>query len=154
MQKFEERQYKRFTKKRRKGFTLIEIMVVVVIMGILATVSTGVVIARLEEARRTTAKVQIEGFVTELDMYRLHNGVYPTTQQGLDALVKKPTIAPIPRRYPSEPYMRNIPNDPWGNSYIYRCPGERGAFDIVAVGPDGEEGGEGRNADINNHDAL
>ncbi|MDR1732801.1 MAG: type II secretion system major pseudopilin GspG [Synergistaceae bacterium] len=140
--------------RRRKAFTLIEIMVVVVILGILATVATVQVVARLEEARRTTTKAQIEAFVTALDMYRLHNGVYPTTQQGLDALVKKPVTSPIPKRYPEEPYMKNIPDDPWGNPYIYRCPGERGAYDIISTGPDGEEGGEGRNADINNHDPL
>jgi general secretion pathway protein G len=137
--------------QRRRGFTLIEIMVVVVIMGILATVATVQVLARLEEARRTAARTQIAAFETALDMYRLRNGIYPTTQQGLDALVKKPTIAPIPRRYPDEPYMTNIPDDPWGNPYIYRCPGEKSAYDIISTGPDGEEGGEGRNADIDNH---
>ncbi|MDR1875477.1 MAG: type II secretion system major pseudopilin GspG [Synergistaceae bacterium] len=141
-------------KKRKKGFTLIEIMVVVVIMGILATVVTVAVLDRLEEARRTTARTQIAAFETALDMYRLHNSVYPTTQQGLDALAKKPTIAPVPKRYPNEPYMKSIPDDPWGNPYIYRSPGEKAAYDIISTGPDGEEGGEGKNADIDNHGQL
>ena len=139
--------------KRRTGFTLIEIMVVVVILGLLAAVVVPNVIARVEEARRTTAKTQIETIVTALEMYRLHNGVYPTTQQGLEALVKKPTTAPVPKRYPNEPYIKSIPPDPWTNPYIYRCPGEIGAYDIVSAGPDGEEGGEGKNADITNHNA-
>ncbi len=139
--------------KRRTGFTLIEIMVVVVILGLLAAVVVPNVIARVEEARRTTAKTQIETIVTALEMYRLHNGVYPTTQQGLEALVKKPTTAPVPKRYPNEPYIKSIPEDPWKNPYIYRCPGEIGAYDIVSAGPDGEEGGEGKNADITNHNA-
>lgn len=138
--------------KRRQGFTLIEIMVVVVILGILATVATVQVVARLEEARRTTARTQIREIETALEMYRLHNSVYPTTQQGLSALVKKPTSAPIPKKYPDEPYMKNIPDDPWHNPYIYRSPGEKGAFDIISTGPDGEEGGEGKNLDITNHD--
>lgn len=125
--------------RRRRGFTLIEIMVVVVILGILATVATVNIVDRVREARRTTAKVQIESFATALDMYHLHNGTYPTTQQGLDALIKKPTTSPIPKRYPKEPYMKNIPDDPWGNPYIYRCPGEHGSYDIISTGPDGEE---------------
>ncbi|MDR1740296.1 MAG: type II secretion system major pseudopilin GspG [Synergistaceae bacterium] len=137
---------------RRRGFTLIEIMVVVVILGLLAAIVVPNVVARGEEARRTAARSQIEALTSALDMYRLHNGSYPTTQQGLEALVRKPTVPPIPKKYPSEPYMKNIPSDPWGYPYIYRCPGEKGAFDIISTGPDGEEGGEGRNADVTNHD--
>lgn len=134
---------------------MIEIMVVVVIMGILATVATVQVLDRLDEARRTTAKTQIEAFATALDMYRLHNNVYPNTQQGLAALAKKPTTAPIPKRYPDDPYMKNIPDDPWGNPYIYRCPGEHGAYDIISTGRDGTEGegSGGKNDDITNYDA-
>jgi general secretion pathway protein G len=138
---------------RRSGFTLIEIMVVVVIMGLLVTIVGQNVIARMEEARRTTARTQISAFENSLEMYRLHNGVYPTTQQGLDALVRKPATAPIPKKYPAEPYMKNIPDDPWGNPYIYRCPGEKGAYDIVSTARTGEEGGEGLDADITNRDA-
>jgi len=139
--------------KKRSGFTLIEIMVVVVIMGLLAALVVPNVLARVEEARRTTAKTQIEAFASSLEMYRLRIGNYPTTQQGLDALVRRPTMAPVPRQYPPEPFIKSIPLDPWGNPYIYRCPGERGAYDIISAGRDGEEGGEGWDADITNHDA-
>ncbi|GHS90457.1 type II secretion system protein G [Synergistales bacterium] len=140
------------TLKRRAGFTLIEIMVVVVIVGLLAAIVVPNVVSRAEEARRTTARTQIESIASSIEMYRLHNGNYPTTQQGLDALVKKPTAAPIPKKYPNEPYMKSIPDDPWGYPYIYRCPGEKSAFDIISTGPDGEEGGEGKNADVTNSD--
>jgi general secretion pathway protein G len=138
---------------RHSGFTLVEIMVVVVIMGLLVTVVGANVLPRMEEARRTTARTQISAFENSLEMYRLHNGVYPTTQQGLEALVRKPTTAPIPKKYPTEPYMKSIPDDPWGNPYIYRCPGEKGAYDIISTARTGEEGGEGLDADITNHDA-
>ena len=140
--------------RKRSGFTLIEIMVVVVIMGILSAIIVPNVLARVEEARRQSAKTQIAAFVSSLEMYRLHNSVYPTTQQGLDALVRRPTLAPVPRRYPPEPYMREIPNDPWGNPYIYRCPGERGAYDIISTARSGEEGGEGWDEDVTNHDSA
>ncbi|MDR1376389.1 MAG: type II secretion system major pseudopilin GspG [Synergistaceae bacterium] len=140
--------------KRRPGFTLIEIMVVVVILGMLAAIVVPSVGRSAEEARRTSAKAQIENLVTSLEMYRLHNGVYPTTQQGLDALVKKPTLPPVPKKYPTEPYISRIPDDPWGNPYIYRCPGEKGGYDIISTGRNGEEGGEGWDADINNHEAA
>ena len=139
--------------KKRSGFTLIEIMVVVVIMGILAAIVVPNVLARVEEARRQTARTQIAAFASSLEMYRLHNSVYPTTQQGLDALVRRPTIAPVPPRYPPEPYMREIPPDPWGNPYIYRNPGDRGGpYDIISTARSGEEGGEGWDADVTNHD--
>ena len=138
--------------KRRSGFTLVEIMVVVVIIGLLTAIVGPLVMGRLEEARRTTAKTQIEAFASSLEMYRMYIGSYPTTAQGLDALVRKPVISPVPRRYPPEPFMRSIPFDPWQNPYIYRCPGERDAYDIISMGRDGEEGGEGWDADITNHD--
>ncbi|MDR1379298.1 MAG: type II secretion system major pseudopilin GspG [Synergistaceae bacterium] len=150
--KKEKQEEKNWKLEKRKGFTLIEIMVVVVIMGLLAAVVTPNVLARMEEARRTTTKTQIESIVSSLEMYRLHNGVYPTTQQGLDSLIRKPTIAPVPKRYPPEPYMKSIPDDPWGNPFIYRCPGERGAYDVLSTARDSEEGGEGWDADITNHD--
>jgi general secretion pathway protein G len=147
-----EKKGRKLKLKRRPGFTLIEIMVVVVILGMLAAIVVPQVGIRMEEARRTAAETQINGFVTSLEMYRLHNGVYPTTPQGLDALVKKPTLPPVPKKYPNEPYMSRIPDDPWGNPYIYRCPGEKGGFDIISTGRNGEEGGEGWDADITNHD--
>jgi general secretion pathway protein G len=128
-------------------------MVVVVIMGLLVTIVGANVLPRMEEARRTTARTQIGAFENSLELYRLHNGIYPTTQQGLDALVRKPTVAPVPKKYPAGPYMDRIPDDPWGNPYIYRCPGEKAAFDIISTARTGEEGGEGLDADITNHDA-
>ena len=140
--------------KKRSGFTLIEIMVVVVIIGLLAGIAGPMVMNRLEEARRSTARTQIRAFEAALDMYRLHNGFYPTTQQGLQALVRRPTSAPVPRRWAAEGYMREIPLDPWGNPYIYRNPGERPPFDIISTGRTGEEGGEGLDADITNHDPF
>ena len=138
--------------KRRSGFTLVEIMVVVVIIGLLAGIVGPQIMARLEEAKRTTARTQIKSFEQSLEMYRMHNSVYPTTQQGLEALVRKPTIAPIPRRYSPEGYAREIPLDPWGNPYIYRSPGEKHPYDIISTARSGEEGGEGLDSDVTNHD--
>ena len=138
--------------RRRSGFTLVEIMVVVVIIGLLAGIAGPQIMARLEEAKRTTARTQIRNFEQALDMYRLHNSIYPTTQQGLEALVRIPTIAPIPKRYSKEWYAKEIPLDPWGNPYIYRSPGERRPYDIISTARTGEEGGEGLDADVTNHD--
>ena len=137
--------------KRRSGFTLVEIMVVVVIIGLLAGIVGPQIMARLEEARRTTARTQITNFEQTLELYRMRNGRYPTTQQGLEALVRKPTVAPIPTNYPLEGYIPKIPLDPWGNPYIYRCPGEKHAYDIISTARTGEEGGEGLDADVTNH---
>jgi len=138
--------------KRRSGFTLVEIMVVVVIIGLLAGIVGPQIMARLEEAKRTTARAQIKSFEQSLEMYRMHNSVYPTTQQGLDALVRKPAISPVPKRYSPEGYAKEIPADPWGNPYIYRCPGEKNAYDIISTARSGEEGGVGLDADVTNHD--
>ena len=138
--------------RRRSGFTLVEIMVVVVIIGLLTGIVGPMVLNRLEEARRTTARTQINSFEQGLEMYRMHNGRYPTTQQGLEALVRKPTIAPVPNNYPAEPYIKEIPADPWGNPYIYRSPGERHPYDIISTARTGEEGGEGLDADVTNND--
>jgi general secretion pathway protein G len=131
---------------------LVEIMVVVVIIGLLAGVVGLQIMSRLEEARRTTARTQIKNFEQALEMYRMHNSVYPTTQQGLEALVRKPTVAPIPRRYSPEGYAKDIPLDPWGNPYIYRSPGEKRSYDIISTARTGEEGGGGLDADVTNHD--
>lgn len=138
--------------RKRKGFTLVEVLVVVVILGLLAAISVPRVLEYLDQANRTAAKVQIQQITQALDLYRLNNGTYPTTEQGLEALVRKPTISPVPRNYLPGGYLKQLPLDPWKNPYLYRCPGERGDFDIVSFGSDGEEGGEGRARDINNHD--
>ncbi|HPI97867.1 MAG TPA: type II secretion system major pseudopilin GspG [Synergistales bacterium] len=133
---------------RKRGFTLVEILVVVVILGLLATLVVPRVVGRGEEAKRTAALVQIREIEQALDLFKLDNGFYPTTEQGLDALMEKPSISPEPRRYREDGYMKKIPQDPWGGEYIYRSPGDHDEYDLFSPGPDGEEGGEGKNADI------
>ena len=136
--------------RRRSGFTLIEIMVVVVILGLLAALVVPRIGPQVDEAKRTTARTQIQSIENALEMYHMHNGFYPTTQQGLEALVKAPTTSPVPKRYQTGGYLQKVPDDPWGNPYIYR--NRDGRIQIVSTGPDGEEGGEGVNADISNED--
>lgn len=140
----------KYLNKNQKGFTLIEIMVVVVILGILA----GIVVPRLldqpEKARRTSAATQIRSLEEALGMFKLDNGYYPSTEQGLEALVAKPTIGRIPGHYKEGGYIKKIPLDPWGAPYLYLSPGAHGDFDLFSYGPDGESGGEGENADIAN----
>ncbi len=131
----------------KKGFTLIELMIVVVILGILATIVVPRFLGREEEARRTAAEVQIKNFESALAMFKLDNGFYPTTEQGLEALVEKPTTGRIPSNW--KQYLSRMPKDPWGNDYVYICPGmDDRDYDIISFGQDGEEGGEGRNGDI------
>lgn len=131
-----------------KGFTLIEVMVVIVILGILATLIVPRIMDRPEEARRTKAALDIQAISQALALYRLDNHVYPTTEQGLAALVAKPTTEPIPRKWKEDGYLAKLPIDPWGNPYAYLSPGIYGKFDILSYGPDGQVGGEGKNADI------
>ena len=132
------------------GFTLIEIMVVIIILGILV----GLIVPRLmeepEKARIVKAQMQIESLATALKKYKLDHGDYPSTEQGLQALVEKPSIGKIPKKYPEKGYISKVPKDPWGNDYIYISPGDHGDFDIISYGADGEEGGEGKNEDIPN----
>ncbi len=133
----------------QKGFTLIEIMVVVVILGILAGIVVPRLLDRPEEARRTQAAVQIKSLQEALALYRLDNGFYPTTEQGLQALVSKPQVGRIPNRYRDGGYISRIPLDPWGNEYVFLSPGIHDEVDIISYGADGQPGGEGRDADIN-----
>ena len=133
------------------GFTLIELMVVIVILGILAGLIIPRIMGRPEEARQMKAKVQMESIETALRLYKLDNGDYPTTEQGLQALVEPPTVGALPRAWREGGYLEKgkMPKDPWENDYIYLCPGLHGDFDLISYGADGQPGGEGKNADIN-----
>ncbi len=132
----------------RRGFTLIEILVVVTILGILVGIVVPRILDRPEEARRTRAAADIRGIGEALGMFRLDNGFYPSTEQGLRALVEKPQTGRIPTRYPDNGYLRRIPLDPWGNPYVYLSPGLHDEYDLLSYGADGEPGGEGNNAEI------
>lgn len=132
-----------------KGFTLIEIMVVIIILGILASFVALNLTGQTEEARRTQARVQMETFKTALKLYKLDNGSYPSTEQGLQALVAPPEVGKLPRKWREGGYIDKIPKDPWGNEYVYLSPGIYGDFDIMSYGDDNEPGGEGKDADVN-----
>lgn len=134
----------------QSGFTLIEIMVVVVILGILAAIVVPNIMGAPGKARVVKAKQDIRALESALRQYRLDNFQYPTTEQGLKALVQKPTIQPEPRNWRSGGYMSRLPTDPWGYDYHYRNPGEHGQIDIYSLGRDGRPGGEGPDADIGN----
>ena len=133
----------------RKGFTFLEILVVVFIIGLLATIIGVSVIGRTDDARVTATRAQIQNFETALKLFKTDNGFYPDTQQGLESLIEKPTAGRLPKNYKEGGYLeqRKIPLDPWGNPYIYLSPGLHGEFDIVSYGADGKEGGAGKDAD-------
>ncbi|MBE0598738.1 MAG: type II secretion system major pseudopilin GspG [Desulfuromonadales bacterium] len=135
--------------RTQKGFTLIEIMVVVVILGILAGIVVPRLLDRPEEAKRTKAATDLRGIEQALAMYKLDNGFYPSTEQGLQALVTKPEIGRVPTRYRDGGYLKKAPTDPWGTVYVYLSPGTQGDFDLLSYGSDGEPGGDGNDADIN-----
>jgi general secretion pathway protein G len=138
-----------------RGFTLIELMVVVVILGILAGLIIPRIMGRPEEAKQLKAKMQIEQLEQSLKLYYLDNGEYPNTEQGLTALVEKPTIEPIPKRWREGGYLEKgkVPRDPWRNPYVYIAPGSHSSdFDLESYGADGEDGGEGKYADVENWD--
>jgi len=142
------------TLNRRKqgGFTLIEIMVVVVILGILAALVVPQVMNRPDQAKVTVAKGDIKAIGAALDMYKLDNYAYPSTQQGLDALVEKPSGNPQPKNWNRDGYLKRLPKDPWGNEYQYLSPGTQGQYDLYSYGADGKQGGSDLNADIGNWD--
>lgn len=137
-----------------RGFTLLEIIIVVFILSLLVAIVAPRIIGRTDEARVTAAKIQIRNFETALKLFKLDNGFYPDTQQGLDALIEKPATGRIPQKYKEGGYLeqKKISPDPWGNPYIYVSPGLQGDFDIISYGADGKEGGEGKDADIKNWD--
>lgn len=132
----------------QRGFTLLEVMVVVVILGILAALVVPKIISRPDEARVIAAKQDIASLLEALKLYRLDNQRYPTTEQGLQALVARPTTAPLPPNWKVGGYVERLPKDPWGNPYQYLNPGVRGEIDIFSFGADGVSGGEGNDADI------
>ena len=142
----------RQNKKREQGFTLIELMVVIVILGVLAGLIIPRVMGRPDEARQAKAKIQMESMETALKLYKLDNGNYPTTEQGLKALVEAPTVGTLPRNWRAGGYLEKgkVPKDPWGNDFVYISPGTHSDFDLICMGKDGEPGGEGFDADINN----
>ena len=141
----------RFPFLKKEGFTLIELMVVIVILGILAGLVLPRFMGRTEEAKRTKAKLQMENLEAALKLYKLDTGNYPSTEQGLEALVQIPTTGVVPKNWREGGYLEKsqIPLDPWGKPYVYLSPGVKNKdFDLKSLGADGEEGGEGENQDI------
>ncbi len=138
----------RKTLKRRvqAGFTLIELMVVLVIIGVLAALIVPNVLDRADDARATAARTDVNNLMQALKLYRLDNQRYPSGEQGLGALVAKPTAGAIPPNW--KPYLEKLPNDPWGRPYQYLNPGVKGEIDVMSLGADGQPGGEGKNADV------
>lgn len=137
--------------KNHKGFTLIELMVVIIILGLLAGLVLPRIIGREEEAKVSASKVQIKAFESALDGFKLDNGFYPATDQGLEALIKKPESGRIPEKWREGGYLKpaRVPKDPWGKDYLYFSPGNEGReYEIISYGADGEPGGEDKNADI------
>jgi general secretion pathway protein G len=135
-----------FAVRRARGFTLLELMVVVVIIGVLAALIAPAVLERAEQAKVTAARTDVSNLMNALKLYRLDNGRYPSSEQGLDALVNKPTVGAIPNNW--KPYLDKLPNDPWQRPYQYANPGVHGEIDVFSFGADGQPGGEGNDADI------
>lgn len=131
---------------RQRGFTLIELMVVLVIIGVLAALIVPNVLDRADDARVTAARTDVSNLGQALKLYKLDNQRYPSSEQGLQALVAKPTTNPVPMNW--KPYLEKLPNDPWGRGYQYLNPGVKGEIDVMSFGADGQPGGEGKNADI------
>ena len=158
MSTFEGEGEMRRYKVNDRGFTLIELMVVIVILGILAGLIVPRIMGRPEEARRTKAQIQMESIETALQLYKLDNGVYPTTEQGLQSLVEAPTVGQLPKAWREGGYLAKgrVPKDPWGNDYVYLSPGvhDEDGFDIMSYGSDGEPGGEGKDKDINSWEEV
>ena len=134
--------------KKTTGFTLIEVMIVVVILGILAAVIAPKILDRPDQAKMAAAKSDIAVIMQQLKLYRLDNAAYPSTDQGLGALTVKPTTNPLPTNWKSGGYLERLPNDPWGRPYQFLNPGLKGEIDVFSLGADGQPGGEGSNGDI------
>ena len=132
----------------QRGFTLIELMVVIVSRGVLAALVVPKIMSRPDEARAVAAKHDISALMQALKLYKLDNGSYPTTEQGLKALTQKPTVAPVPNNWKTGGYLDKLPQDPWGRDFQYLSPGVKGEVDVFSFGADGAPGGEGADADI------
>lgn len=132
--------------RRAAGFTLIELMVVLVIIGVLAALIVPNVLDRTDDARATAARTDVHNIMQALKLYKLDNHQFPTAEQGLQALVQRPSAPPAPGNW--KPYLEKLPNDPWGRPYQYLNPGVKGEVDVMSFGADGQSGGEGKNADI------
>lgn len=137
-------------RRAASGFTLIEIMVVVVILGILAAVVVPRIMDRPDDARVAKARQDVRALQSALELYRLDNYQYPSTQQGLEALVREPAGEPPARNWKAGGYINSLPKDPWGTDYQYRNPGEHSQYDVFSFGADGRQGGDGINAEIGN----
>lgn len=142
---------KNIDKTNDRGFTLIELMVVIVILGILAGLIVPRIMGRPEEAKQLKAKMTIESLETSLRLYKLDNGSYPTTEQGLQALVERPDTGNVPQKWRDGGYLEKgkVPKDPWDNEYVYLSPGVNGEYDLISYGADGVPGGETKDMDIN-----
>ena len=137
---------------RQTGFTLIEIVVVVAIIAILAAIVVQQVVGRVDDAQVQRARADIQSLGSALNIYKLDNNNYPSTQQGLEALVRKPGGQPEAKNWKTGGYIERLPKDPWGNDYRYQSPGQHGTFDVYTLGRDNQPGGEGVDADVGNWD--
>ena len=138
-------------RKTNKGFTLLEVMIVLAILGMIIGMVSSNLIGSSDDAKLQATAIEIKNLESVLDMYKLKAGNYPTTEQGLEALVSAPEIEPVPRNYPEDGFIDRIPEDKWGNAYILVSPGEMGKYDLYSMGPDGQEGTED---DIGNWNAA
>jgi len=145
---------KRLLIKNVRGFTLIELMVVIIILGILAMYVMPKIMGRPDEARQVKARLDIASLETAIKLYRLDNGMYPGTEQGLETLIAQPETGTLAKKWRKGGYLEKnrVPKDPWGNEYIYLCPGVNDDYDIISYGADGVSGGEDKNKDINSWD--